>query len=66
MLDFRKGLENDRIFVYNLTKKNMYNYFNKFLPEGWSDEKFWEGFNIERILILEEESKQIGFFGFRI
>jgi len=61
MLSFRKCQEKDKVFVYSLTKKNMFDYFNKFLPEGWSDEKFWNGFDIERIIILESGENFAGF-----
>jgi len=61
MLTYRDCQEKDKDFVYILTKTNMFDYFEKFLPEGWNDEKFWRGFDQERILILEQGNKRIGF-----
>jgi len=61
MLTLRKAQEKDGPFVYSLTKKNMFDYFDKFLPEGWSDEKFWKGFDMARIIILESGENLAGF-----
>lgn len=61
MLTLRKAQEKDGPFVYNLTKENMFDYFNKFLPEKWSDKKFWKNLNLDRILILESGIVPVGF-----
>jgi len=47
MIKYRRANAKDGLFIYNLLKENMHSYFQDFLPEGWDDNKFWEGFNPE-------------------
>ena len=61
MLTYRKGKNFDRSFVYNILKENMQEYFDNFLPEGWSDKKFSEGFDPDRIRIFQDEGRRVGF-----
>jgi len=61
MIKYRRANAKDGLFIYNLLKENMHSYFQDFLPEGWDDNKFWEGFNPERILIFERMGKRMGF-----
>ncbi len=61
MLTMRPASEADRSFVYDLFKANMKSYFDRHLPEKWSDEKFHRGYNPSRTTILEAKGKPVGF-----
>ena len=62
MLTTRQCSEADREFVHAVMKRNMAHYFDKYLPEKWSDEKFHNGFNPSQITILETDGLPIGFY----
>jgi len=51
----------DQGFIYELMRNYLGKYFNS-IPEGWSRQKFREGFFIERITIIEHNEMPIGFF----
>lgn len=55
----------DALFTYNLMKSQMAHYFES-IPEGWSEEKYWQGFNPVRITILEHKGQAVGFFDYEV
>ncbi len=62
MLSLKKCSEQDKEFIYKTTKDSMAEFFNKYLPGGWSDEKFHSGFNKDKITIFEIDGLPIGFY----
>ncbi len=62
MLTKRLCVNEDREFVYELLKENLGEYFDRNTVEGWSDEKFNQGFDFSRIKILEIDNRPIGFY----
>jgi GNAT superfamily N-acetyltransferase len=48
-------------FVYELMYHNMGDFFNKYAKEGWSRQKFKQGFTPERITLFEHEEMPVGF-----
>ena len=63
----RKCKGSDYVFVYNLSKKNMKKYVDKYWG-GWKPEKFKKNFNknIANTVIAEYHSKRIGFYALDI
>jgi ribosomal protein S18 acetylase RimI-like enzyme len=52
-------------FVYELMRNHFEEWFNK-TSEGWSRKKFKEGYNPDRVIIIEHEDMPIGFFDLEI
>ena len=54
----------DQGFIYELMRNHMEDMFNRNTPEDWSRAKFRQGFNPDRIVILEHEGMSIGFLDY--
>ena len=61
-IELRPSQYYDIGFVYELMHHHFRELFDKFLPEKWSREKFKQGFNSDRITIVENLGMPIGFF----
>jgi RimJ/RimL family protein N-acetyltransferase len=64
-LSLRPCTLEDAIFTYELMKSQMEHYFDS-IPEGWSEEKYWQGFKPAHITILEHGNNAVGFFDYEI
>lgn len=64
--NYRQCESEDRLFVYQTMRANLEEYFRRFSPEGWSDNKFFSGFNKERIKIIQTEDLRVGFWDLEI
>ncbi len=53
-------------FVYELMHHNMAGFFNRYTKEGWSRQKFKDGFIPARITIFEHGGMPVGFFDFEV
>ena len=57
----RPATTQDIGFVYELMRRHMEERFQQ-IPEGWSRKKFKQGYDPDRITIIQHEDMPIGFF----
>jgi|SRR3990172_8748018 len=62
MYSFRPAVQSDGEFLYAMMEKNMADYFQRFTTEGWSRERFDEGFKPERITVCEDGKNIVAFY----
>ena len=53
-------------FCYELMRNSLESDFNLYTSEGWSREKFKQGYRPERITILEHEGMPVGFYDLEV
>jgi RimJ/RimL family protein N-acetyltransferase len=56
----------DQGFVYELMRHHLEDFFDRNTVEGWSRTKFRQGFDPERIVIVEHDGMPVGFFDYEI
>lgn len=62
IISLRDCRQDDLEFTYDLTRRNMAGYFDRYTAEGWSRDKFMVGFDPSRIKIAEHEGRSVGFY----
>ena len=65
-LHFRPCSLTDQGFVYELMRHHLEDFFNRNTMEGWSRAKFRQGFDPERIVIIEHDGMPVGFFDYEV
>jgi ribosomal protein S18 acetylase RimI-like enzyme len=56
----------DQGFIYELMRHHLEDSFNRNTEEGWSRTKFRQGFDPERIVVVEHDGMPVGFFDYEL